>query len=147
MSESGQSITDAGATALALLPFLGAGQTHIAGMYKDEVRAGLDFLLDNQALSETLVREPGNTRLYTHGQAAIVLCEAYMMSGDQRLKQPAQNAITFIIAAQHHQGGWRYNPGQPGDTSVVGWRDHGTAIRSRLTSGPKLGIAKSKSIS
>ncbi|MBH55715.1 MAG: hypothetical protein CMJ82_00830 [Planctomycetaceae bacterium] len=119
----GQSITDAGATALALLPFLGAGQTHIAGMYKDEVRAGLDFLLDNQAPDGDLsTGARGNTRLYTHGQAAIVLCEAYMMSGDQRLKQPAQNAITFIIAAQHHQGGWRYNPGQPGDTSVVGWQ-------------------------
>ena len=119
----GQSITDAGATALALLPFLGAGQTHIAGMYKDEVRAGLDFLLDNQAPDGDLsTGARGNTRLYTHGQAAIVLCEAYMMSGDQRLKQPAQNAITFIIAAQHHQGGWRYNPGHPGDTSVVGWQ-------------------------
>ena len=119
----GQTITDAGATALALLPFLGAGQTHIAGMYKDEVRAGLDFLLDNQAPDGDLsTGARGNTRLYTHGQAAIVLCEAYMMSGDQRLKQPAQNAITFIIAAQHHQGGWRYNPGQPGDTSVVGWQ-------------------------
>jgi len=119
----GQSITDAGATALALLPFLGAGQTHIAGMYKDEVRAGLDFLLDNQAPDGDLsTGARGNTRLYTHGQAAIVLCEAYMMSGDQRLKQPAQNAITFIIAAQHHQGGWRYNPGQAGDTSVVGWQ-------------------------
>ena len=119
----GQSITDAGATALALLPFLGAGQTHIAGMYKDEVRAGLDFLLDNQAPDGDLsTGARGNTRLYTHGQAAIVLCEAYMMSGDQRLKRPAQNAITFIIAAQHHQGGWRYNPGQAGDTSVVGWQ-------------------------
>ena len=119
----GQSITDAGATALALLPFLGAGQTHIAGMYKDEVRAGLDFLLDNQAPDGDLstgARHP--TRMYTHGQAAIVLCEAYMMSGDQRLKRPAQNAITFIIAAQHHQGGWRYNPGERGDTSVVGWQ-------------------------
>ena len=119
----GQSITDAGATALALLPFLGAGQTHIAGMYKDEVRAGLDFLLDNQAPDGDLsTGARGNTRLYTHGQASIVLCEAYMMSGDQRLKQPAQNAITFIVAAQHHQGGWRYNPGQAGDTSVVGWQ-------------------------
>ncbi len=121
--DPGRVISDAGATSLALLPFLGAGQTHIAGMYKDEVRAGLDYLLDNQAPNGDLsTGARGNTRMYSHGQGAIVLCEAYMMSGDQRLKQPAQNAITFIIASQHHQGGWRYNPGQPGDTSVVGWQ-------------------------
>ena len=121
--DPGRVITDAGATALALLPFLGAGQTHIAGIYKDQVRAGLDYLLDNQNVDGDLsAGARGNTRMYTHGQAAIVLCEAYMMSGDQRLKQPAQNAITFIIASQHHEGGWRYNPGQAGDTSVVGWQ-------------------------
>ena len=121
--DEGTAITDAGATALALLPFLGAGQTHIAGMHKDAVRAGLDFLLDNQAPDGDLsTGARGHARMYTHGQAAIVLCEAYMMSGDQRLKRPAQNAITFIIAAQHHQGGWRYNPGERGDTSVVGWQ-------------------------
>ena len=121
--DPGRAITDAGATSLALLPFLGAGQTHIVGMYKDEVRSGLDYLLENQATDGDLsAGARGNTRMYTHGQAAIVLCEAYMMSGDQRLKQPAQNAITFIIASQHQQGGWRYNPGQAGDTSVVGWQ-------------------------
>ncbi len=121
--DPGRSITDAGATSLALLPFLGAGQTHIAGIYKDQVRAGLDYLLDNQAPNGDLsTGARGNTRMYTHGQSAIVLCEAYMMSGDQRLKQPAQNAITFIIASQHNAGGWRYNPGQAGDTSVVGWQ-------------------------
>ncbi|MBA63275.1 MAG: hypothetical protein CMJ76_13035 [Planctomycetaceae bacterium] len=119
----GRAITDAGATSLALLPFLGAGQTHIAGMYKDQVRAGLDYLLDNQAPDGDLSAEArGNTRMYTHGQATIVLCEAYMMSGDRRLKQPAQNAINFVLSSQHQQGGWRYNPGQAGDTSVVGWQ-------------------------
>ena len=44
-----------------------------------------------------------------------------MMSGDQRLKQPAQNAITFIIARNIMKvdGG---TTRQAGDTSVVGWQ-------------------------
>ena len=33
-----------GATAMALMAFLGAGQTHLDGQYHSEVRLGLDFL-------------------------------------------------------------------------------------------------------
>ena len=63
--------------------------------------------------------------MYTHGQAAIVLCEAFAMTGDEELRVPAQKAIDFIVKAQYHDGGWRYQPGpaaQRGDTSVVGWQ-------------------------
>ncbi len=120
---SGQVITDMGATSLALLPFLGAGQTHIVGKYKDHVREGINYLLDNQIRDGDLsFGSRGNTRLYTHGQGTIVLCEALMMTGDRRLRNPAQDAVNFIVKSQHAGGGWRYNPGQPGDTSVVGWQ-------------------------
>ena len=35
----------------------------------------------------------------------------------------AQAAVNFILNAQNTaDGGWRYNPGDPGDTSVVGWQ-------------------------
>ena len=27
-----------------------------------------------------------------------------------------------IARAQHNEGGWRYRPGDAGDTSVVGWQ-------------------------
>ena len=57
----------------------------------------------------------GNTGMYAHGQATIVLCEAYAMSGDQALRVPAQRAVNFVVQAQHEGGGWRYVPGQPGD--------------------------------
>ena len=120
---SGQVITDMGATSLALLPFLGAGQTHIVGKYKDHVREGINYLLDNQIHDGDLsFGSRGNTRLYTHGQGTIVLCEALMMTGDRRLRNPAQDAVNFIVKSQHAGGGWRYNPGQAGDTSVVGWQ-------------------------
>lgn len=114
---------DVAGTALALLPFLGAGQTHQQGQYTSEVGKGLKWLVEQQKENGDL-RGAGEriTQMYAHGQASIVLCEAYALTGDEQLREPAQMAINFIIRAQHHEGGWRYQPGDPGDTSVVGWQ-------------------------
>ena len=60
--------------------------------------------------------------MYAQGIATIALCEAYGMTRDESLRQPAQQAIDFICWAQHSAGGWRYYPGQPGDTTVLGWQ-------------------------
>ena len=113
-----------GATALALLPFLGAGETHKEGKYKPQVGHGLYYLIREMkhgpkggSLHE------GGGRMYSHGLASIALCEAFAMTHDKALEAPAQQAINFICSAQDPRGGgWRYNPGQPGDTSVVGWQ-------------------------
>ena len=99
-------------TALAMLPFLGAGQTHLAGKYKGTVSRGLRWLIQNQKDDGDLrAGANGNEGMYTHGQAAIVLCEAFAMTGDEELRVPAQKAIDFIVAAQYNDGGWRYQPG------------------------------------
>ncbi len=115
--------SDCGGTALALLTYLGAGQTHQVGVYRDSVRRGVDWLLNNQRPNGDL-RGTGNPRagMYAHGQAAIVLCDALVLTNDEYLRDPAQRAIDFICDAQHADGGWRYVPGQPGDLSVVGWQ-------------------------
>lgn len=108
------------ATAMALLPFLGAGQTHIEGAYQQNVRAGLMYLVSNQK-SDGGLNTAGS--MYSHGLASIVLCEAYAMTQDRDLMFPAQNAINYITYAQDRVGGgWRYRPHEPGDTSVVGWQ-------------------------
>jgi hypothetical protein len=60
--------------------------------------------------------------MYGQGLAAIALCEAYALSKDELLHLPAQQAIDFIVQTQHFRGGWRYFPGQPGDTTVLGWQ-------------------------
>jgi outer membrane biosynthesis protein TonB len=125
-SGQGDGESDVGATALALLPFLGAGQTHTRGIYKETVERGLAWLLDEQESNGDL-RGEGQGRMYAHGIASIVLCEAYALSGDETLRGPAQRAIDFIVRAQHkssgrNTGGWRYDPRQAGDTSVVGWQ-------------------------
>ena len=113
-----------GATALAVLPFLGAGQTHKTGKYKKTVKGGLYFLVKQMKLSPkggSLHEAGGN--MYSHGIASIVLCEAYAMTHDKGLYNPAQQAVNFICYAQDPVGGgWRYQPRQKGDTSVVGWQ-------------------------
>jgi Squalene-hopene cyclase C-terminal domain len=114
---------DAAATSLALLPFLGAGQTHEQGLYRETVARGLRWLLEHQSEDgELSYGIPGDAGMYAHGQSSIVLVEALSMTGDERFRAPAQKAIDFIEAAQHREGGWRYQPKQPGDTSVVGWQ-------------------------
>jgi hypothetical protein len=105
------------------LPFLGAGQTHQTGIYKDTVAQGLRWLLEVQAGSGDLRgNSSGNSGMYAHGQGAIVLCEAYALTRDEQLRDAAQRSINFIVEAQHGAGGWRYHPGDKGDTSVLGWQ-------------------------
>ncbi|MEK6234069.1 MAG: terpene cyclase/mutase family protein [Planctomycetales bacterium] len=125
VNNPGSEKSRAGATGFALMPFLGAGQTHKDGDYKDTVYKGLHFLgrsmkVDPQKGGD-LRGEGGN--MYCHGLAAITLCEAFAMTQDKALMRPAQESINFIVYAQDKTGGgWRYSPGQPGDTSAVGWQ-------------------------
>jgi hypothetical protein len=112
------------ATGLALLPFLGAGQTHKQGKYKPQVKAGLYFLVSRMSVGPeggSLMEDGGN--MYSHGIASICLCEAYAMTHDKNLYGPALQAVNFICYAQDPVGGgWRYRPRQRGDTSVLGWQ-------------------------
>ncbi|MBN1394859.1 MAG: M48 family metalloprotease [Pirellulales bacterium] len=124
------------ATGLALLPFLGAGDTHKnEGPYQSAIQAGLKFLVDNMQKSAHggKLYEPKGT-MYSHGIGAIALCEAYGMTRDPDLLSPARETLAFICYAQDPDGGgWRYQPRQKGDTSVVGWQL--TALRSGHAAG------------
>lgn len=115
---------DTAATGLALLAFLGAGHSHRAGEYQPEVDRGIQWLLQNQKSNGDLYTDTSEfVWLYSHGMAAIALCEAYGMTRDPDLKEPAQRAVDFIVAAQHPEfGGWRYRPQFESDTSVSGWQ-------------------------
>ena len=93
-------------TSLALLPFLGAGQTHLNGLYVSEVSGGLRYLLDQQGSDGDLRGDSSQQfGMYVQGQATIVLCEAYAMTQDERLRDAAQCATDFIVRAQHPRGG------------------------------------------
>ena len=114
---------DTGITGLALLAFLGAGQSHLQGKHRENVQHGLEFLLASQAADGNL---SGNAELfakmYCHGIATLALCEAYALTGDPRLKGGVQRAVNYSIRSQHSEGGWRYQPGDRGDMSQFGWQ-------------------------
>ncbi len=51
------------------------------------------------------------------------------------LAEPLEDAVDYIYKARNTSvGGWRYRPGQVGDTSVMGW------LVMALTSCEKAGI-------
>ncbi|MEZ6093551.1 MAG: prenyltransferase/squalene oxidase repeat-containing protein [Pirellulaceae bacterium] len=128
----------AAATGLALMAFLGCGETHKEGRYRDTVQKGLHYLVETRGQKTTngfsfFVADYGDN-MYSHGICAIAICEAYAMTHDSWLKGPAQGTLDFIGYAQHPGGGWRYLPRvEPGDTSVAGWQI--MAMKSGLLSG------------
>lgn len=121
-SNPGMMETNTGATALALLPFLGAGYSHQEGPYQEVVRKGLYYLTTRMVETPRGGDLTENVTMYSQGLATIALCEGLAMTGDQNLRPFAQKAVDFICSAQHPKGGWRYAPGQPGDTTVTGWQ-------------------------
>ena len=118
----------AAATGMAVLAFLGAGQSHKEGRYKQTVQAGLDWLVKNLEADAgpTAGKFKGsamrNGQIYGQGIAALALCEAYGMTQDPLLKYPAQAAIDYIQRIQAANGSWGYVAGTAGDTSIVGWQ-------------------------
>jgi hypothetical protein len=110
---------------------LAAGETHRAvgknNLYAKNVEKGLQWLVSKQAADGQL----GDG--YSHPIATIVLCEAYGLTSDPALKPAAQKAVNKIVDWQAPDGGFRYAPKQPGDTSVAGW--HIQALKSAQMAG------------
>ena len=110
---------DSAGTALGLLPFLGCGKTHLSGKdepYAGAIDKGLKYLLSKQTAGGMFSNDG-----YCQALCTIAVCEALALSKDPALKKPAQAAIHWLVTAQHAAGGWRYQPGQSGDTSATGW--------------------------
>ena len=115
---------DTGITALSLLAFLGAGHSHVQGEYQENVRRGLDFLLRSQAADGNLFGEATlYAQMYCHSMATFALAEAEAVTRDRRLEAAVTKAVNYSLAAQNTTtGGWRYRPGDIGDTSQLGWQ-------------------------
>jgi hypothetical protein len=119
---------DTAVTGLALLAFLGAGNTHQHGDYSQNVQRGLEFLINSQRPDGNLAGEAETFAfMYSHGMATLAMSEAYAMTGDKRLRPAVQAAINYTLTAQiRATGGWRYraveSPGERGDTSQLGWQ-------------------------
>lgn len=114
---------DTALSGLALLAYLGAGYTHTDGRYAETVAKGIDYLLKQQKPDGDLRGRSRVVGMYCHAMATLSLCEAYALSGDPRLRDPAQRAVNYLVRSRALDGlGWRYEPRAPvGDTSILGW--------------------------
>ncbi|MFK8110662.1 MAG: squalene--hopene cyclase [Rubripirellula sp.] len=111
-------------TGLALLTLMGAGQTHQQGDYADNVFRGLAYLINHQKPSGSLAGDAAvYAANYSHGMAALSMCEAAAITRDASALQSASRALAHTQRMQHPStGGWRYTQGDPGDLSQLGWQ-------------------------
>lgn len=110
------------ATGIALLPFLGAGQTHEEGEHRETVTRGIYYLMSRMRATPR-GGDLSEGTMYGHGVATLALAEALGMTGDRMLVPYVRDGVRFSETAQDlNGGGWRYLPGQPGDTTVTAWQ-------------------------
>lgn len=122
--------THTGATALALLAYLGAGNTPDGGDHSERVENGLKWLIRQQRSAdqeragdlfdhEDLGRKP---HYFAHSVATIALCEAYALTGDETYGEPAREAVEFLLESQHPtKGGWGYMPLNDATSEAYMW--------------------------
>ncbi|MCC9643092.1 squalene--hopene cyclase [Rhodopirellula sp. JC740] len=111
-------------TGLALLAMLGSGHTHQEGEHRDTVYRGLAFLLSRQQSNGSLAG-PASVYAahYSHAMAGLALAETAAMTGDPSAIEATRRSIAYTRSMQHPvTGGWRYNRGDTGDLSQLGWQ-------------------------
>ena len=102
----GVSTFDPGLTGLTLLSFLGAGETHNSGQYKDVVKNGLRYLKSIQDAEGCFGPRASPRFLHDHMWAALAMTEAYGLTGSRLFKDSAQRGVDFVLAAQNPYLGW-----------------------------------------
>ena len=120
----GQSANDVGMTGLALLAFLGDGNTTTTGVYKETVQSGIKWLKQQQDPDTGLLGEKiGHAYVYNHAIATLAMCEAYYSTKSPLQKKATQRAVNYITTARNPYGAWRYDvpPSGDNDTSITGW--------------------------
>jgi len=115
-------------TGLALLAFLDAGHTENDGKYKNVVRAGVNWLITQQAASGRIGEQDDHEigwavgGAYNHAVAGLALAEAYGMSRNSRTGTAAQRAVEYSIDIQDRKsGGWSSRPEAAPDLATTIW--------------------------
>jgi hypothetical protein len=123
-----------GVTSLAIMAFLGVGYSPLSKdtfvdpavpertlRFGETVKNGLRWLISRQDAAGCIGGR-GPKFMYNHALATLALCEAYGMTAATPLKEPAQKAVEFLLAARNPGAGWRYGVCDgDSDTSVTGW--------------------------
>jgi len=110
------------ATAMAMLAFMGAGNTHLDGEYAETMQRAVKWLVkqqDRNGFFASTSRD--HQQAYSQAQSSIAICELYAMTKDSWLRGPAQLAVDCAEEWQAPEGGWRYQPRFDSDTSITGW--------------------------
>lgn len=122
-------------TGLALLAFLGHGDTHESPEFEQTIKEALNFLATQSDQSQAPTSGYiGTARFeYQHPIATYAMCEDYALTHYAALKPVCINAVTLIINAQRPDGSWDYDyntgPGgvynlknrPSGDSSISAW--------------------------
>jgi hypothetical protein len=132
-------------TALGVMAFLSRGHLPGQGPYGENIERAIDFVLDTQSRRGyfSLLQVPpssdhlgpGQTLLYNHCIAGLMLGEVYGMTGGERgrrIGEAIPKALAFSRGVQTRGkatepeiGGWRYaypdSPRANSDLSVTGW--------------------------
>jgi hypothetical protein len=118
----GGPLYDPGVTGLALLAFLGCGETHKTTRYGPVVRDGLKYLKGIQDDEGCFGPRTSGHFTYNHAIATLAFVDAYGMTQSPLFKEPAQSGVEFILQCQNPYLGWRYGVRpKDNDTSVTGW--------------------------
>ena len=125
---AGNSEFNAGVTGLSLLSFLGAGYSHFSKDTHDGIcfgkviKNGLQWMMKRQDAEGCIGGRSCDEYIYNHIICTLALTEAYGLTGSDLLREPAQQAVDFIVAARNPDRVWRYSArcGE-NDTSVTGW--------------------------
>ncbi len=118
-----------GVVGMALMAFLASGEDPNFGLYSNNVRRAVRYIINSQNASTGLL----GSGMYHHGFAMLGLAEAYGAvdertlwpdgKGPRSIGQALELAVRTSLTSQKKNslGGWRYTPDQTdADTSVSG---------------------------
>ena len=110
---------------LALLAFLGHGETPQSEEFGPNVRRAIDYLVKRMDQTSTQSASGCGGRAYINGIVTYALGEATWMTFSAEAARATEKGLGFIVRGQHeHDGGWdyRYARGKRWDLSVSGWQ-------------------------
>jgi len=123
----GSPTLDTGATGLAVLAFLNAGESMIDSPHQEAVQHGLAYLCNVQNVKDgCLVAKSAYYYMYCHGVSCLAIVQGYRDTKWPSLAGPAKMGLNYIHDTKRPYMAWRYNSGeneieQQNDVSVTGW--------------------------
>jgi len=118
----GNPTNDVGVTGLALLAFLGDGDTDRTGPYRGNVERAVKWLRGQQRDDGLYGSGASMTFIYGHAIATYAMAEAFGLSEDESLRASVQRGLDYLERHRNPYAVWRYQPrDNDNDTSVTIW--------------------------